>query len=85
MPIYQADRSHFHHRLLDLGFTQRQVVYVAYLITGFSAAMAVLTAHMTRTAWIVALALGLLFMYGSMRVGMIKPWQGWRKEDTKDV
>src|SRR5690554_3887410 len=85
VPIYQADRSHFHHRLLVLGFTQRQVVDVAYLITGFSAAMAVLTAHMTRTAWIVALALGLLFMYGSMRVGMIKPWQGWRKEDTKDV
>ncbi len=85
VPFYQADRSHFHHRLLDLGFSQRQVAYVAYLITGFSAAMAILTAHMTRAAWIVALALGLLFMYGSMRVGMIKPWQGWRKEDTKDV
>lgn len=85
VPIYQADRSHFHHRLLDLGFSQRQVVYVAYLITGFSASMAILTAHLTRTAWIVALALGLLFMYASMRVGMIYPFGRSNKGDTKDV
>jgi len=85
VPIYQADRSHFHHRLLDLGFSQRQVVYVAYLITGFSAAMAILTAHMTRTAWIVALVLGLIFMYGSMRVGMIGPLGKTHKGDTKDA
>lgn len=85
VPIYQADRSHFHHRLLDLGFSQRQVVYVAYLITGFSATMAILTAHMSRTTWIVALIIGLLFMYASMRVGMIKPLYGSRKGDNKDV
>jgi UDP-GlcNAc:undecaprenyl-phosphate GlcNAc-1-phosphate transferase len=85
VPIYQADRAHFHHRLLDLGFSQRQVVYVAYLITGFSATMAVLTAHMTRTAWIVALGLGLLFMYGSVRVGMIEPWSRSHKGGSKDV
>jgi UDP-GlcNAc:undecaprenyl-phosphate GlcNAc-1-phosphate transferase len=85
VPIYQADKSHFHHRLLDLGFSQRQVVYVAYLITGFSATMAILTAHMTRAAWIVALLLGLLLMYGSMRVGMIKPFHESHKGDTRDV
>lgn len=85
VPIYQADRSHFHHRLLDLGFTQRQVVYVAYLITGFSATMAILTAHLSRTTWIVAVVLGLIFIYGSMRVGMIRPLHEWNKGDTKDV
>lgn len=85
VPIYQADRSHFHHRLLDLGFSQRQVVYVAYLITGFSATMAILTAHLSRTTWIVALVLGMVFMYASMRVGMIKPLSGSRKGDGKDV
>lgn len=85
VPVYQADRSHFHHRLLDLGFSQRQVVYVAYLITGFSATMAILTAHMARTTWIVTLVLGLLFMYGSMRMGMIKPWNGSHKGESKDV
>ena len=85
VPIYQADRSHFHHKLLDMGFSQRQVVYVAYLITGFSATMAILTAHMSRITWIVALILGLLFLYGSRRVGMIKPFSESHKGDTKDV
>lgn len=73
VPVYQADRSHFHHRLLDLGFSQRQVVYVAYLLTMFSATMAVLTAHRSRAPWLVALALGSLFWYGSIKVGMVKP------------
>ncbi len=85
VPIYQADRSHFHHRLLDLGYTQRQVAYVAYLITGFSATMAILTAHLARTTWVVTLILGLVLIYGSMRVGMIKPLGGWSKGESRDV
>ena len=85
VPIYQADRSHFHHRLLDLGFSQRQVVYLAYSITGFSATMAILTAQLNRTTWIVALVLGLIFWYGSVRVGMIKPLGSSHKGENKDV
>lgn len=85
VPIYQADRSHFHHRLLDLGLSQRQVVYLAYLITGISATMAILTAHLNRTTWIVALVLGVVFWYGSVRVGMIKPLGGSQKGENKDV
>jgi UDP-GlcNAc:undecaprenyl-phosphate GlcNAc-1-phosphate transferase len=85
VPIYQADRSHFHHRLLDLGFTQRQVVYVAYLITGFSATMAVVTAHRAKATWLVALALGALFWYGSIRVGMVKPFNRVSRGGGRDV
>lgn len=85
VPFYQADRAHFHHRLLDLGFTQRQVVYVAYSITGFSATLAILTVHLTRTSWVVAVALGLLFGYASIRVGMIQPLIGQHGGDNKDV
>src|SRR5690606_41911274 len=48
VPFYQADRSHFHHRLLELGFTQRQIAGVAYLITGLSAAISVLDRKSTR-------------------------------------
>ncbi len=29
-PIYQADKSHLHHRLLELGFTQKQTVLILY-------------------------------------------------------
>lgn len=36
-PIYKADRSHLHHRLLSKGLNQRQVVFILYLIGfGFS-------------------------------------------------
>lgn len=30
-PIYQADRSHLHHRLLSLGLNQRQVIMIFYV------------------------------------------------------
>ena len=85
VPVYQADRAHFHHRLLDLGFSQRQVVYLAYLITGFSATMALITAHLARATWLVALALGLVFWYGSLKVGMIQPFSGLRKGEGEDA
>lgn len=36
-PIYKADRSHLHHRLLSRGLNQRQVIIILYLIGfGFS-------------------------------------------------
>ncbi len=85
VPFYQADRSHFHHRMLDLGFTQRQVVYVAYLITGVSATLALIATHLTTPTWLVVLALGLVFWYGSIRVGMIEPLMGQHRGGGKDI
>ncbi|MFH1259066.1 MAG: MraY family glycosyltransferase [Elusimicrobiota bacterium] len=32
-PLTQADRQHFHHRLLDLGWTQREIVLLIYILT----------------------------------------------------
>jgi UDP-GlcNAc:undecaprenyl-phosphate GlcNAc-1-phosphate transferase len=32
-PIYQADKSHLHHRLLARGFTQRQTVLIIYVLS----------------------------------------------------
>jgi UDP-GlcNAc:undecaprenyl-phosphate GlcNAc-1-phosphate transferase len=32
-PIYQADKSHLHHRLLARGFTQRQTVLILYTVS----------------------------------------------------
>jgi UDP-GlcNAc:undecaprenyl-phosphate GlcNAc-1-phosphate transferase len=31
-PIYKADRSHLHHRLLSKGLNQRQVIMILYLV-----------------------------------------------------
>lgn len=85
LPFYRADKNHFHHRLLALGLSQRQVVCLAYLLTCFSATVAVMTAHFARAPWMVALILGLVFAYGSTKVGMIQPLNIFRKEEGKDA
>lgn len=40
-PIFQADRQHLHHRLLDLGLSQRQAVNIIYLVCGILGAVAI--------------------------------------------
>jgi UDP-GlcNAc:undecaprenyl-phosphate GlcNAc-1-phosphate transferase len=40
-PFKGGDRAHLHHRLLDLGLTQRQVVSVFYALTAFLGALAI--------------------------------------------
>ena len=73
VPIYQADQDHFHHRLLHLGLSHRQVVYCAYLLSCFFAGVALLTAHFAQITVVVALILGMILLYGCSKVGMIKP------------
>jgi len=85
LPFYQADRDHFHHRLLALGLSQRQVVFLAYSLTGLSATIAVITAHFSRAPWLVALVLGFVFAYASSRVGMVQPLNISRKEEGRDA
>jgi UDP-GlcNAc:undecaprenyl-phosphate GlcNAc-1-phosphate transferase len=34
-PVWQADRRHFHHRLLDAGLSQRQAVIFLYIVSIF--------------------------------------------------
>ena len=43
-PIMQADRGHFHHKLIDKGFTQKQAVLILYLISIFMGALAIFIA-----------------------------------------
>lgn len=46
-PMSQADRGHFHHRLLDLGLTQRQAVSTMYVISGLLGISAILAMEMS--------------------------------------
>lgn len=55
--IYEPDRMHLHHRLLDLGFTHRGAVYVVYAITFVFAMAALLLNKSSRLG-------GTLFMLG---------------------
>jgi UDP-GlcNAc:undecaprenyl-phosphate GlcNAc-1-phosphate transferase len=49
-PIMEADRGHLHHRLLDLGFTQKQAVLVMYTISALLSAMAIFSVQLTSFA-----------------------------------
>lgn len=40
-PFKGGDRAHLHHRLLDLGLTQRQVVVLFYALTAFLGGLAI--------------------------------------------
>jgi UDP-GlcNAc:undecaprenyl-phosphate GlcNAc-1-phosphate transferase len=41
VPVFDADRSHVHHQLLDFGLSQRQVVNIMYVVCGILGAIAI--------------------------------------------
>jgi UDP-N-acetylmuramyl pentapeptide phosphotransferase/UDP-N-acetylglucosamine-1-phosphate transferase len=58
----KADRSHFHHRLLDLGYSQRQIVLFFYGITLVFGVVGMLIPQEPRAKLIALVALGLLLV-----------------------
>ena len=66
-----ADREHIHHRLIDMGFSQKQTVAITYILTGILGLAAVLLTSSGEVktliligAVIVVGALGLLVIFG---------------------
>ena len=54
---FQADRGHFHHKLIDLGFSQKQAVNILYAISALFGISAVLfTKENKAVAFIIILA-----------------------------
>ena len=46
-PIFQADRSHIHHKLLSLGLTPKQTTLILYLISLYFGGAAIFFSHLT--------------------------------------
>jgi len=73
--IFSADRSHFHHRLIDLGLTQRQAVAAIYGVTLLTAGIGVLMMVSPKGHALIFLLCALLVlllvfqMVGSVRLG----------------
>jgi len=59
--IFAADRSHFHHRLIDLGLTQRHAVLVIYGTTSLAAGVGLLM-MVQNDAFQLALFAGVLLL-----------------------
>ncbi|MDI6600457.1 MAG: MraY family glycosyltransferase [Thermoanaerobacteraceae bacterium] len=74
MPIMQPDRGHLHHRLLDMGFTQRQVVMILYFISGILGVVAIAITEVT-PLWSIVLFLSvcLAAFVGTKRMGLLNP------------
>lgn len=71
-PFYEADKGHLHHRLLALGYSQKQTAYALYALSGLLGVAAILAVDLsgrqaTLLFMFVALAIGLL----AQRVGAL--------------
>jgi len=73
VPMFRADRGHIHHRLLDLGLTQRQTVLVLYGVSALLAAAGVVLAFASAArAVVVLLAIGALGVVALRRLGFFQ-------------
>lgn len=71
VPIFKPDKGHLHHRLLDLGFTQRQAVLLMYIISallGFSA-VALTEVSPQMSIAIVCLVVSVV-LFGAKKIGI---------------
>ena len=63
---WSPDRGHFHHRLLDMGLSQKQAVLVLYVVSGVFGIAAVIVAtsdEIRALIWVAALALASIIVY----------------------
>jgi len=75
LPIFQADKNHFSHRLVDLGMTQKQAVLLICLVAIAVSIPATLLAHVTvNEAILLLLQEVILFVIivALMRAGTIR-------------
>ncbi len=71
-PIYLPDRGHLHHRLLDRGLTQRQTVFLLYLISAVLGLGALALANVNRAGSIVTLGfIVTILLVGARRMGLL--------------
>ncbi len=70
-PISGADHGHLHHRLLALGWSQKKVALIVYLISALLGGLAVLVNSLNfQNGLIVMLLVASLLVYGFWRLGV---------------
>lgn len=75
LPIFQADKNHFSHRLVDLGMTQKQAVALIWLISLAISIPATLLSHLAREEAFLLLAQEVILfviIMALMRAGMVR-------------
>lgn len=71
-PIFQADKGHLHHRLLEMGLSHKQTVIVIYAVTLLLSSSAVLLTMLTTAqSVLILIAISVVIMVGADRIGII--------------
>ena len=74
VPIFKPDKGHLHHRLLSVGFTQRQAVLLMYVISAlFGLSAIALTAVSYQIAIMILLVVIAAIIYGVRKLGIARP------------
>jgi len=84
-PIYQADRSHLHHRLIDMGLSQRQSVLIMYLASATLGLCAIVLADRGALSAIVLLLAVSIFVLGGAKYMNDRGVMDDIKYDNSDV
>lgn len=72
-PISQGDRGHLHHRLLDLGLTQRQAVIIMYLISAVLGGIAIIAMQVsTVRSYFLMTAVITIIVFIAWKMGFFK-------------
>lgn len=70
--IFQGDKGHLHHRLLDMGFSQKKAVLVIYLISILLGVMAFgINGADPFLATFILILIGLLMVFGARKLGLL--------------
>lgn len=72
-PVMQADKGHIHHKLMDMGLTQKQAVFVLYAISALFgvSAIFVMELNMLRGFAVVIIVFFFILML-TRKMGMLK-------------
>lgn len=72
-PIMGADRGHLHHRLLDLGLSQKQAVFILYIISVLLSLLAIFSVQLSSLAsYYFLLLVIILIAIICWRIGLFK-------------
>jgi UDP-GlcNAc:undecaprenyl-phosphate/decaprenyl-phosphate GlcNAc-1-phosphate transferase len=72
-PVMEADRGHLHHKLLDMGLTQKQAVLVMYLISGLLGLSAVFAMGLStvKSFLVLIIVIFIVFIFAK-EIGFLK-------------
>ena len=74
MPIFKPDKGHLHHRLLSVGFTQRQAVLLMYVISALFGLSAIALTEVSRQVAVLILVIVIVaIFYGVKKLGIARP------------